>query len=164
MGIQSELEKIRNEFEGALMRAGSLKDIEDIKVKYLGRKGDLTGILKAVATLPKEERREAGKQANLLKNELTEKLGTFTSGKKTEMSDKREALDVTMPGISSSRGTLHPLTQVMEKINDIFRKLGGLINSDSVSMVKELNENPSDMEKIIAMNIIVFLLRGRVVT
>lgn len=124
MGIQSELEKIRNEFEGALMRAGSLKDIEDIKVKYLGRKGDLTGILKAVATLPKEERREAGKQANLLKNELTEKLGTFTSGKKTEMSDKREALDVTMPGISSSRGTLHPLTQVMEKINDIFVSLG----------------------------------------
>ena len=124
MGIQSDIERIRNEFNQALGSCSSFRDVEAVRVKYLGRKGELTGILKSVSDLPKNEKREAGKKANLLKNEFVEKLGSFTLTKKTEMAKDRRALDITMPGIRVKRGTLHPLTQVMDKINDIFVSLG----------------------------------------
>ncbi len=108
-----------------LEAAGDLKSLEQFRIKYLGKKGLLTGFMKKLGTLPPQERPEAGRLANSVKQRLTalfqekrERLAT------QEESGERFVIDVTLPGRRPLRGHLHPLTQTLLGVCRIFKNMG----------------------------------------
>ncbi len=119
-----ELLKIKEEAKSRLGSAEDLKALEDIRRKYLGKKGLITLTLRSLGRLPEEERPEAGKHANQVKREIE----TLLSTRKRELEEKEkvveEAIDVTLPGRSPKLGRKHPLTQVLDEIKKIFMNLG----------------------------------------
>lgn len=104
-------------------RAASLKDLETLQVRILGRKGELTQCLRELGTLSAEERPLAGQEANRLKTVLegllTQKREAFSGKKDRELSE----FDWSLPGRKTFQGRRHPITQTMDEIGDIFSRL-----------------------------------------
>jgi phenylalanyl-tRNA synthetase alpha chain len=99
--------------------------LEALRVKYLGRKGALTQVLRGLKDLDPETRRQVGAAANLAKESLEAVLAeAFTALKEAAARALAPAIDVTLPGRRGPLGRLHPLTRVMEEICDIFLHLG----------------------------------------
>jgi phenylalanyl-tRNA synthetase alpha chain len=112
-----------NELEGI----SEPKELELWRVQYLGKKSKLTQILRSLASLPLEERRSIGAQANEIKETLESEL--IRKRKALEESSfifslARERLDITLPGRPMPAGRLHPITQTLEEICDVFRNMG----------------------------------------
>jgi phenylalanyl-tRNA synthetase alpha chain len=105
--------------------AGSPEDLEFLRIKYLGRKGALTGILRGLAQLDPEIRRRVGQEANRVKEALEEALEQARLALK-ETARRAESLtvDVTLPGRRLPRGRIHPLNRIMAEVCDIFLHLG----------------------------------------
>jgi phenylalanyl-tRNA synthetase alpha chain len=124
MDIMEKIADIENGFDEEIARCSSESGLEEIRIRYLGRKGQLTSVLRGLSELSMEQRKQAGKQANILKN----RMGKVIEKKKEELevSAGREesAVDVTLPGITPDVGTIHPLTRIMDRINEIFISLG----------------------------------------
>ena len=125
--MKEELEKLRNDVLISISRASTEKELSEIRVEVLGRKGTLTQLLKQLGTLPEAERREVGKVANLVKESTEANIEEALS--RIRERDRREALgkekiDVTLPGRRIPIGKRHPLTQILDEIIDIFSRLG----------------------------------------
>jgi phenylalanyl-tRNA synthetase alpha chain len=105
--------------------ADSPEDLEFLRIKYLGRKGALTGILRGLAQLDPEIRRRVGQEANRVKEALEEALEQARLALK-ETARRAESLtvDVTLPGRRLPRGRIHPLNRIMAEVCDIFLHLG----------------------------------------
>jgi phenylalanyl-tRNA synthetase alpha chain len=125
--LLEELEKIEKETVAALLKAKTEKEVSEIRVVFLGRKGSLTQVLKRLGTLPEADRREIGKRANQLKLDLEmrieEALSRIREQERKEALEK-ERIDVTLPGRQIPLGKRHPLTRTLEEIIDIFSHLG----------------------------------------
>jgi len=122
-----QLEGIRLEALDELNRIGELRELESWRVRYLGKKSRLTQILRSLATLPSEERRLVGSQANEIKVSLQANLvqkKEFLEETYLASSLEQERLDVTLPGRPISIGRLHPITQTLEQICDTFENMG----------------------------------------
>jgi phenylalanyl-tRNA synthetase alpha chain len=105
--------------------ANSPEDLELLRVKYLGRKGALTNILRGLGQLDPEVRRSVGQEANRAKVALEEVLEqTQRALKEAARRAAGSAVDVTLPGRRAFRGRLHPLNQIMAEVCDIFLHLG----------------------------------------
>lgn len=103
----------------------SLEGFEAFCIKYLGRKGTIAELISNISTLPVEERPEAGKKLNSLKNKLKDLTDSKRAILSQETVSKKERLiDATLPGTNPNIGKRHPLTQVMDEICDIFACLG----------------------------------------
>lgn len=106
----------------ATKNASNLKELEAVRVKYLGRKGELTKILRSLKNLSLTERRQRGSAANKFKKELegliAEKVTTLK-----ERAASKVRVDVTRPGEKITVGHLHPLTQIERKVRDVFTSL-----------------------------------------
>jgi phenylalanyl-tRNA synthetase alpha chain len=105
--------------------AASPEDLERLRVKYLGRKGALTRILRSLGQMDPQARRRLGQEANTVKQALEGALAQTLAGLKDAA--RRAAapvLDVTLPGRGLPRGRLHPLTQINREVCDIFLHLG----------------------------------------
>ncbi|MDP1629348.1 MAG: phenylalanine--tRNA ligase subunit alpha [bacterium] len=98
--------------------------LESSRVKYLGRKGELTAILRSLADLAGEEKRKIGQAANQLKNELENIIEQKYGELKVLIEVGKEEFDITRPGFKTSRGALHPLTRVRMQIENIFEGMG----------------------------------------
>ncbi len=125
--MKEELERIRQETIEALSQSATWKEVSEIRIKVLGRKGSLTQLLKSLGRLPETERKEIGKRANQVKEELEGKIEEALSlikerEKKTSL--EREKIDVTLPGRSLPLGKRHPITQILDEVIDIFSRLG----------------------------------------
>ena len=124
MSILETIKKIEQEFETGAQKCLIAADLDGLRVKFLGRKAELTGVLRSVAALSVDEKKEVGKAANMLRGKISSALEELN----TRLAEKKDRdvgqLDITMPGTVLSPGTLHPLTQVMDRINDIFISLG----------------------------------------
>ena len=118
------LEEIKKKAVDAISSASNSDDLEQIRIKVLGRKGELTNLLKSIGTLAPEERPKMGQLANKIKKEiehlLKEALEDLKSARPTHIS----GLDPTLPGRTRPLGTLHPITQVMGDICAIFERMG----------------------------------------
>ena len=113
------------EFESALGQVSSLRDLESLRVKYLGRKGLLAVKLADLPTLPPKDRPLAGKTANQIKSELQGLLLKHQSSLEGAQTDATLArFDPAMPGRPPNLGSLHPVTLVTEEICSVFRGLG----------------------------------------
>ncbi len=123
-------EKISNIKEQALKeieQSNDIKSLENLKVKYLGKKGELTALLKIMGTLSPEERPKMGSLVNSAKNEITEKMQSKEEVLKNEELAKElesEKIDVTLPATKQRRGSKHPLNRVIEEIEDLFVSMG----------------------------------------
>lgn len=101
--------------------------LETLRVKYLGKKGELTGVLRGMGKLSPEERPVIGQIANEVREFIGKNLDQAKEQlqkKQLELQLKKEVIDVTMPGNSVLAGKVHPLTQVLDEIKDIFIGLG----------------------------------------
>jgi phenylalanyl-tRNA synthetase alpha chain len=125
--VKEELEKLRNEVIISISQASTEKELSEIRVGVLGRKGSLTQLLKRLGTLPEEDRKEIGKKANQVKGDLEktieETLLRIQERERREALEK-EKIDVTLPGRRVPVGKRHPLTQILDEIIDIFSRLG----------------------------------------
>lgn len=122
-----KIENIRTAFKAEIASADSADKIEEIRVKYLGRKGEIAEITKGLSGLPKDEMPAIGKALNELKKEILEMLDEKTKTAGSLPSGKRERIDITFEGIKKAPGTLHPLTKIMDRINEIFMFLGFMV-------------------------------------
>lgn len=122
--------KIKEIEEMSIKLITSAKDIinlKDLKVKYLGKKGELTSLLKGLKNLAPEKRPIIGEKVNQIRDKLekaiTEKEQEF---EKANLAKKleQEKIDVTMPGVKPIRGSKHPLNRVIEEIEDLFVSMG----------------------------------------
>ncbi|MBT1076710.1 phenylalanine--tRNA ligase subunit alpha [Geobacter grbiciae] len=107
--------------------AGSEEALQELRIKYLGKKGALTAVMKGLGALSAEERPVVGQLANTVKDQLEayldETLAQVRDSSKRERL-QRERLDVTLPGRRLPHGTKHPITLVIEEISEIFAGLG----------------------------------------
>lgn len=125
--MTGELKKIRVQTEERLREISNLDELNELKVRTLGRKGEITMILKKLKDIPPEERAEVGKLANEVKNaleQMMEEKEKELKKKELELRLSQEAVDVTLPGLPLLKGRKHPLTQVMEEIRTIFTGMG----------------------------------------
>ena len=125
MTFLKSLEEIEETVIGRLKSVSNLRELEELKSEYLSRKGKFSTLLKELKTLPLENRPQAGQKANLIKIRLEEIL----QAKVQELKEKEkiaplEFFDFTLPGRKSWEGKLHPLTQVLERIVQIFYGMG----------------------------------------
>jgi len=124
--MKSRLQEIKNKAESEIPSAKTEDEISDIRIKYLGRKGALTLLLKDLSTLPPDERKEIGKSANELKNWIDDNLNQKQKeikGKGVE-GLKKGFFDITLPGKQAVIGNIHPLTKVLNDVTEIFIGMG----------------------------------------
>lgn len=125
--MEKKIKKIKEEIIFKLNSVSNLKDIEKIKVEYLGRKGLVTLLLRRLGELSTQERPKIGQLLNQTKREIEELLKIKTIEiEKLEKNKKlkEESIDVTLPGKKSDRGTIHPINLVLKKTEEIFLSIG----------------------------------------
>ena len=124
----ARLQEIRAEAEAAIERAGSAAELEDLRVRYLGRKAELTQMLRSIGELPPDQRGPVGKGGNEAKRALEDLLAKRVEGVEAAELDERlqtDSVDVTLPrDPPSPSGPLHVITQTRRKIEDVFIDLG----------------------------------------
>ena len=104
--IESKLKEIRDKVTEAVKNAGTLEIINDLRVKVLGKKGELTEIMKSMKDIPKEEKPKFGQLVNELRNEVEELLSSTTNRIKRELRQKQleeETIDATLPAKKTER-------------------------------------------------------------
>lgn len=125
--MQAQLNKILEEAKAQLQAAETLAQTDEIRVKVLGKKGQLTEILRGMGKLSPEERKETGQIANKVRAEIEKLLEEkFEAVKKAakEAQFKLEKIDVTEPGKETVVGVKHPLTITIEEISRVFMNMG----------------------------------------
>jgi len=125
--MREQLNNIKAQAEKALSSVSSIQELESIRVKYLGKKGELTAVLRGMGALSAEERPVIGQLANevraYIEDIISQKMKDLTE-KEKKIRLERETIDITMPGRSRSFGTRHPLTQVIDEIKEVFLGMG----------------------------------------
>ncbi len=125
--MKEQLQVIREQAQDFLGRVASMKELEDLRLKFLGKKGDLTAILKNMGKLGNDQRAVVGQLANDLRKWLEDAIADKKQAIAYEdMAAKlaAERIDVTMPGKALNVGHRHPMTIVMEEIKDLFIGMG----------------------------------------
>ena len=125
--MKEQLQALQAASIAAITDAGSLEALEALRVKYLGKKGELTAILKQMGKLSAEERPIIGQLANQVRFDLEEALDAHKSTLSSSLLEeqlKSEAIDVTLPGTPVSLGKKHPITKVLDEAKDIFIGMG----------------------------------------
>jgi phenylalanyl-tRNA synthetase alpha chain len=125
--MRQKLEQMRDEALRCIVQASGETVLQDIRVRFLGRKGELTGLMKGLGALSGEERPVVGQLVNTIKDEIEICLGNaLASARELEIQQRlqSEHIDVTLPGRRLSCGTKHPITLVIEEVCDIFAGLG----------------------------------------
>ena len=123
MDLQALTAKAQSDIEAA----DNLDALDQIRVSYLGKKGELTSLLKTLGTLPAEERKSAGQDINRAKQDVQQALEARKESLKAATLQAKlasERIDVTLPGRGQSMGGLHPVTRTMQRIEELFSQLG----------------------------------------
>jgi phenylalanyl-tRNA synthetase alpha chain len=131
------LNKLKENFVNEIKKANNLETLENIYKKYLGRKGELTNILRSLKRLPEKERKQKGRTANQLKQEIGDILKqkrceiparnathSVAGGRDAKHEIRNGWLDVSAPGVSLPEGHSHPISLVQKEVEDIFQSMG----------------------------------------
>jgi phenylalanyl-tRNA synthetase alpha chain len=130
--LEAQLETFRQEGESAINAANTLEILEELRVNYLGKKGQLGVLLRGMGQLSAEERPKIGAIANTIKEALQESLDkrrTALESAKIQAQLEAETIDVTMPGVFRPQGRVHPLNNVIDRALDIFVGMGYTVAS-----------------------------------
>ncbi len=139
--MKDKILKIKDEALDKINKVENQKDLETLRLKYLGKKGELKQILKSIGNLSVEEKKDVGKLSNEAKNEISH----FIEEKKAELIQKqqqeqleKDKIDITLPGRRMKVGKLHPITSLINDIVRIFNKLG-FISIDAPQLEDEFH-------------------------
>jgi len=124
---QTAAESLLDEALGLVAGAEDERTLDDVRVRFLGKKGALTAQLKELGKLPPEQRREAGQAVNRAKQSLEQAIqarGDELGRKRLAEQLAAEAVDVTLPGRRHEAGGPHPVSRALDRLLDIFRQLG----------------------------------------
>ena len=131
------IEQLKNKSLTELQSVKSIDSLEQWRVKYLGRKGELTNILRSIGSLPDNERRIIGSQSNSLRVLLEEQ---YKKTKPTLVKNlTHDSLDISLPGRTRYKGRLHPITSIIREISDAFSDMGFSIVEGSESELEHYN-------------------------
>ncbi len=125
--MKEQLKSIAEAAYGALEAVKDIQELDALRVKYLGKKGELTAILKQMGSLSAEERPVIGQLANEIRGKIEEAISVKTAELKSAAVEQKlasEKIDVTMPGERSEMGKKHPLEAVLDEIKEIFLGMG----------------------------------------
>ena len=128
--MKQEIEKVSLEFDSEIMAVSSQAQLEELRVKYLGKSGKITAIMPMMKTVPNEQKREMG----MLINELKSKIETAVASMQEEFKQRAileeinnaERIDITLP-VDTQVGSLHPRTIVQKEIEDVFVSMGFVV-------------------------------------
>ncbi len=125
--MKDQLSTLRIQFQSELSATQASKDVEQLKVKYLGKKGSIQELMQHLRNTPAEERPAVGQQINTLKEEIThlcdQALHSFSQAELAKRLGE-EKIDISLPGRKSYLGKAHPLSHMMEEIIQIFISMG----------------------------------------
>lgn len=127
MGPMADIEQINRQALEAIAAASTPEALEALRVSLLGKQGSVTALLKGLGALPAEERKAAGAGINEVRDALGKMLAERRQVLEDAALDARlasEAIDVTLPGRDAGRGGVHPISRTIERIADIFGRLG----------------------------------------
>lgn len=127
MKQKEQLEAIRAEAEAALKNIETLEELDNARIKFLGKKGDLTAVLKTMGSLAPEERPVVGQLANQIRSDIAAGIEAKTKELKDAAQEARllaETIDVTLPGEPVEIGHEHPLSLVLDEVKEIFMGMG----------------------------------------
>ena len=125
--MEQELQRIKEEALSAIKSASDEQALQDVRVKYLGKKGEVTALLKGLGKLSPEERPKMGALVNAVRQALGEEIDALKTSMEVAAMNARleeEKIDITLPGRAPKTGHIHPLTTVNEMIEDFFMKMG----------------------------------------
>lgn len=125
--MREQLQSIKKEAISAIDSCSDVKEVDGLRIRFLGKKGELTAILKSMGGLSAEERPVIGQLANEVRAILEEKISEKIALLKAQELDRKlkgETIDVTMPGKRTAFGKRHPLNIVLDEMKDIFRGMG----------------------------------------
>ena len=126
--MEEKIEELKREAAEAVKKAAkNLNDLNEIRVNYLGKKGEITGLLRGLGQLSKEDRPRIGQIVNEARQQLEALIADKNEELKTKELESRlasEKIDVTLPGRQAPLGHLHPLTLTLNRIKDIFMTMG----------------------------------------
>lgn len=125
--LKEQLEKIEARAKEELASCDSVRMVDELRIRYLGKKGEITAILKQMGKLSAEERPVIGKLANKVRADIEQGISEKLADLKAEAQDLRmaaESVDVTLPGKKKTIGKLHPMTTVENEIREIFMGMG----------------------------------------
>ncbi|NKB62460.1 MAG: phenylalanine--tRNA ligase subunit alpha [Gammaproteobacteria bacterium] len=127
MEIANSLKTLKEVARQIIDDAASLGDLESLRVRYLGKKGEITAQLKQIGSLSHDERRSFGQQVNTVKVEIQQWLDSrhqILEAEAVLTQLENERIDVTQPGRKRSAGALHPVTRTLERMQSIFDQIG----------------------------------------
>ena len=122
-----DLPKLVADAQAEIAAADNLETLDQIRVSYLGKKGELTALLKTLGSLPGDERKAAGQEINKAKQSVQQSIEARKSSleqARLEAKLASECVDVTLPGRGQQAGGLHPVTRTMQRIESLFSQLG----------------------------------------
>lgn len=125
--MKEQLKSIEERAKDELSKIGDVKLLEDFRVRFLGKKGEITSILKQMGKLSPEERPVVGQLANKVRADIEEALNARKAELKSRMEEirlKEESIDVTLPGKSMKIGRAHPLKVTLEQVEEVFLGMG----------------------------------------
>lgn len=122
--MQNKLQQLKQQARQEIEQAENAADLEKLEIKYLGRKGEMSGLMRGLGELSAEERPKAGALANEVKKAIAEAVSIKRGQLKSGGSAQMDFLDVTAPGVKQPEGHLHLVSQAIKEISDIFAKIG----------------------------------------
>jgi phenylalanyl-tRNA synthetase alpha chain len=127
--LQEELQKLKERAFSELKKISDASQLQNFEIKYLGRKGELTKILRSVGELPEKERGEMGNLANQIKQALASEIGRIKKslGGKEAGGPEKEWIDVTASKPRRRLGHLHPISQIQYELEDLFASMGFIV-------------------------------------
>ena len=131
--MKNQIKKIEKKALEEINKAKTFEEVEILRVKYSGRKSELTSVLRGLKDLSPQERKEMGELSNQTKNAIEEKLNSKEleiKNQELKNVEEKEKVDITYPGKKTSGGHLHPLTQVRYDIEELFKSMGFLVVDD----------------------------------
>lgn len=146
MGLREKLEKLRQQGLNEIANSDDLKNVNDIRVKLLGKKGPITNVLRGMRDLSAEERPKVGKFANEVRDELRQALEDKKSSLEQALMNAKlqsESIDVTLPGTPVAQGQPHVIQQIIDQLVDLFIGMGY-----EVAVGDEVEQEEYNFEKL----------------
>lgn len=125
--MKEQIEEMKTKALDAINKAENEKQLEEVRVTYLGKKGELTSILRGMGALSPEERPVVGSQVNVVRDTLESKIKEKEEQFKQEELNrklKEETIDITLPATKVKRGSKHPMNRIIEEVEDLFVSMG----------------------------------------
>ena len=128
--MEKKLEQIKEKGLERICKASSMAELEEVRKDLMGKKSELSEVLKNMGSLSAEDKKKIGMITTEIKNIFSDKITEKEQDIISSMSVLDEPLDITIPGTKSEQGALHPITQMCYDLNDAFRSLGFEVYSE----------------------------------